>query len=291
MGEKHKGGPLAVIGGSGFYKIDGLRVVERREVKTPFGPPSAPLTFAEGKDGAAAVFLPRHGERHQFLPSEVNYRANIWALKAAGARRVISVSAVGSLREEFAPGHFAAPSQYFDHTKGIRARTFFGDGLIAHVSTALPACPRMSAALTRAAKELDFPIHPEKTYACVEGPRLGTRAESFFLRDHAGADAVGMTNIPEVFLAREAQMCYATLAVATDYDCWMDDPARHVTVEEVIRRFGESVGRAQKVVARVLENGPPEVDEHYRRALDSAILTPESAWTPRHRELLEVLRA
>ena len=183
------------------------------------------------------------------------------------------------------------PSQYYDNTKGIRARTFFGDGLVAHVSTALAACPQMSAALTRAARDLDFPVHPDTTYACVEGPRLGTRAESFFLRDAVKADAVGMTNVPEAFLAREAQICYATLAIATDYDCWMDDPSRHVTVEEVIRNFGESVGRARQVVARVLENGLPEIDENHRRALDAAILTPESALEERHRELLAVLRA
>ena len=291
-----KGGPLGVIGGSGFYEMEGFRVAERREVETPFGPPSAALTFAESEGGGGgmggmAVFLPRHGERHQFLPSEVNYRANIWALKAAGVRRVVAVSAVGSLRKEFAPGHFAVPSQYFDHTRGVRERTFFGDGLAAHVSTARPACPKLSAALARAAEDLGFPVHSEKTYACVEGPRLGTRAESFFLRDAAGADMVGMTNIPEVFLAREAQLCYATLAIATDYDCWMDDPALHATVEEVIRRFGESVGRARRVVARLLQNGIPEADEGYRRALDAAILTPESALSQRHRELLAVLRA
>ena len=287
---ENDGALLGIIGGSGFYEMEGFRVVERREVQTPFGAPSAALTFAEGA-GGVAVFLPRHGEGHRFLPSEVNYRANIWALKEAGVRRVISVSAVGSLREEFAPGHFAVPSQYYDHTKGVRERSFFGDGLVAHVSTARAACPQLSAALARAAEDLGFPAHVEKTYACVEGPRLGTRAESFFLRDAVGADAVGMTNIPEAFLAREAQMCYATLAIATDYDCWMDDPSRHVTVEEVIRRFGESVGRARAVAARVMENGLPEIDESYRRALDAAILTPENAFSERHRELLAVLRA
>ena len=287
---EQQGGPLGIIGGSGFYKMDDFRAVETREVETPFGAPSAPLTFAESENGTA-VFLPRHGERHQFLPSEVNYRANIWALKECGVRRVIAVSAAGSLREDFAPGHFAVPSEYFDNTKGIRARTFFGEGLIAHVSTARAACPQMSAALIRAARDLDFPVLENATYACVEGPRLGSRAESFFLRDAVKADAVGMTNVPEAFLAREAQMCYATLAIATDYDCWMDDPSRHVTVDEVIRRFGESVGRAKKVLARVLENGLPEVDEKYRRALDAAILTPEAAFTDRHRELLAVLRA
>ena len=281
---------LGVIGGSGFYAMEGFRVLEKREAETPLGSPSAPLTFAESDGGARAVFLPRHGERHQLLPSEVNYRANIWALKAAGARQVVAVSATGSLREKFEPGHFAVPSQYFDNTRGTRARTFFGDGLVAHVSTARPACPDLSSALVRAAEKLGLPIHSGMTYACVEGPRLGTRAESFFLRDAAGADMVGMTNIPEVFLAREAQLCYATLAVATDYDCWLDDPSRHATVEEVIKRFGDSVGKAKKIVAQLLSDGLPEVDESYRRALDMAVLTPESAFSDSHRELLEVLR-
>ena len=278
---------LAVIGGTGFYQIDGLEIAERREVKTPFGEPSAPLTFAKG-GGETTIFLPRHGDHHQYLPSEVNYRANIWALKEAGARQVIAVSAVGSLREEIAPGDFITPSQYFDFTKGIRARTFFGGGVVAHISSANPACPNLTSALAKAADELKIRLHKDKVYACVEGPRLGTRAESFFLRDSVRADIVGMTNVPEVFLAREAQLCYATLAIATDYDCWMDDPSHHATVEMVIARFGESIARAKSLVHRLLD-APPPFDDAYRRALDSAILTPESSLTESHKQLLAVL--
>lgn len=280
---------LAVIGGSGFYALDGAQV-SRRKIATPFGEPSAPIAELTGADGRKTLFLPRHGEHHQLLPSEINYRANIWALKKAGARQTIAVSACGSLREEIRPGDFIIPSQYFDHTRGNRARTFFGGGLVGHVSSARPACPRLSAALAAACRAQSFAVHENKTYACVEGPRLGTRAESFFLRDSARADIVGMTNVPEAFLALEAQICYATLAVCTDYDCWMDDPAHHATVETIIARFGESISRAREIVFALSQN-PPSPDENHRRAASSAVMTPPEARTESHNELLEVLLA
>lgn len=295
---------LGIIGGSGFYQIDGLEIIEQRQVSTPYGAPSAPLTIARLSGSAAAaadnndnnsnnsnntvIFLPRHGGGHTLLPSEINYRANIWALKSAGARQVIAVSAVGSLRQEIAPGHFVIPAQYIDHTKGLRRHTFFGDGLVAHVSSAQPVCPALSGALAAAAKGAGYAAHAGKTYVCVEGPRLGSRAESFFLRDAMRADIVGMTNVPEVFLAREAQLCYATLGVVTDYDCWQDDPAAHVTVEEVIRRFGDTINRAKTVVAALLQNPPPPDDAH-RRVLAASILTPPAARSTAHQELLAVL--
>lgn len=278
---------LGIIGGSGFYAMEGLEVARRERVETPYGAPSAELTFAR-YGGGEVVFLPRHGGGHALLPSEINYRANIWALKAAGVLQVVAVSAVGSLRREIAPGEFVVPSQYVDHTKGGRARTFFGDGLVGHVSTAQPVCPTLSAALAAAAGTAGGTVHGEKTYVCVEGPRLGTRAESFFLRDAMRADVVGMTNVPEVFLAREAQLCYATLGVVTDYDCWMDDPALHVTVEEVIGRFGESIARARAVLAALMA-APPPVDEAHRRVLGASVLTPPRARSERHLALLEVL--
>lgn len=278
---------LGVIGGSGFYQLDGVEVVEQRALETPYGDPSAPLTIARC-GGADIAFLPRHGGAHALLPSEINYRANIWALKAAGVRQLVAVSAVGSLRQDIAPGDFAVPAQYIDHTKGIRARTFFGGGLVAHVSTAQPVCPALSAALAAAAAAAGNTVHSGKTYACVEGPRLGTRAESFFLRDGMGADLVGMTNVPEVFLAREAQISYATLAVVTDYDCWLDDPAQHVTVEEVIQRFGESIGRAKGVVAALCA-APPAVNEAHRQVLEASVLTPPAAHSEAHKRLLALL--
>ena len=279
---------LAIIGGSGFYQMEGAKA-SSQEMSTPFGAPSAAITSLTFADGRRALFLPRHGPAHQLLPSEINYRANIWALKKAGARQIIAVSACGSLREEIRPGDFAIPSQYFDHTCG-RARTFFGDGLVGHVSSAKPACPLLSAALAEACEKLGFAIHSDKTYACVEGPRLGTRAESLFLRDAAGADIVGMTNAPEVFLAMEAQISYATLAVCTDYDCWKDDPAAHATVEAIIARFGESIARARQAVAAIIA-APPPTDEKHRRAASAAVLTPPEAQTQAHKELLKVLLA
>lgn len=281
---------FAVIGGTGFYEVDGFELVDRREIDTPFGPPSAPLTVCRAADGGEALFLPRHGEGHRLLPSEVNYRANVWALKAAGARQVFAVSACGSLREEIKPGDFVCPSQYFDFTRGRRESTFFGGGLAAHVSMAHCACPILSAALRDAAAKEGATLHSDATFAAVEGPRLGSRAESFFLRDAVRADIVGMTCAPEAFLAREAQLSYATLAVATDYDCWRDDPSEHVTVEMVIRRFGESLARAKKIVAAAVNARPP-TDEEHRRALQSAILTPPERRTQAHRELLAVLGA
>lgn len=280
---------LAVIGGSGFYALPGAQVSELR-IKTPFGEPSAPLAELSGADGRKTLFLPRHGTHHSLLPSEINYRANIWALKKAGARQIIAVSACGSLRAEINPGDFIVPSQYFDHTRGTRARTFFGDGLVGHISSARPACPILSAALVAACQAQSFAVHPDKTYACVEGPRLGTRAESFFLRDSARADVVGMTNVPEAFLALEAQLCYATLAICTDYDCWMDDPAHHATVETIIARFGESIARAREVIS-ALTADPPPTDESHRRAAASAVMTPPEARSAAHNELLEVLLA
>ena len=280
---------LAIIGGTGLYKIDGLEVISEEEVDTPFGKPSAPLARCRS-DGREFLFLPRHGAGHQFLPHEINYRANIFALKQAGARMVVGFSAVGSLREEIAPGDFAVPAQYFDWTRGTRERTFFGNGVAAHVSTAIPICPQLTDWIAIAAKELSHTLHTGKTYACVEGPRLGTKAESHFMR-MAGCDLVGMTNIPEVFLAREAQLCYATIGISTDYDCWMDDPSKHVSVAEVIARFGGSLERAQALLMKLLSFPDPEIDETYRQALKDAVLTPDAAISKEAMSWLSVLRA
>ena len=279
---------LAVIGGTGFYDIEGLEVVSQESVDTPFGQPSAPLTRAK-LAGKEILFLPRHGAGHKYLPHEINYRANIFALKKAGARQVLGFSAVGSLRQEIAPGDFAIPSQYLDLTKGGRERTFFGNGVAAHVSTAVPTCMSLSDWVAKTAQETDITLHTDKTYACIEGPRLGTKAESFFMRG-AGCDLVGMTNVPEVFLAREAQLCYATVCISTDYDCWMEDPSQHVTVQQVIERFGGSLAKAKKLLLALMEKPAAEIDEGYRRALDMAVLTPDEALNPEQLELLSVLR-
>ena len=244
---------LGIIGGTGLYNVDWMEVVETRKVWTPFGDPSEDLTF--GRLGSKnIVFLPRHGHLHRILPSEVNYRANIWALKSVGVRRIISFSATGSLKEELKPGDFVLPDQYFDFVKGPREKSFFGNGLVAHISTAEPVCTDLREQIFNSGIQLGLPIHNRKTYACVDGPRLGTRAESFFLRGAAGCDLVGMTNIPEVFLAREAQLCYSTIAIPTDYDCWMDDPDQHVTVPQLLKRYSESLDSANDLLKHVVRN-------------------------------------
>ncbi|MEH6628526.1 MAG: S-methyl-5'-thioadenosine phosphorylase [Motiliproteus sp.] len=281
---------LAIIGGTGIYQLDGLEITAQHAMDTPYGAPSAEIV--QGRIGQRELFfLPRHGSAHQLLPSEVNYRANIWALKTLGVTQIIGVSAVGSLRHEIAPGDLSIPAQYFDFVKGNREKTFFGGGLAAHVSTAEPTCDELTQALVKAGETLDIHIHTGKTYGCVDGPRLGTRAESFFLRDAAGCDLVGMTNVPEVFLAREAQICYCTLAIATDYDCWLDDPSQHVTVAQVIERYGASLEKAKQLLLALISSDDeiPE-SESSRTSLACAVMTPESALNEEKRQLLELLK-
>jgi len=280
---------LGIIGGTGLNRIEGLTNLETRTIETPFGRPSADVIAGE-LHGRRVAFLPRHGSHHQILPSEINFRANIWALKSVGVRRVISVSAVGSLREEVRPGNLALPHQYLDWTKGKRDGTFFGAGLVAHVSTAHPACPALSAQVEDAARRLGYEIHGQKTYACVEGPRLGTRAESLLLRQ-MGCDLVGMTNVPEVFLAREAQLCYSTIAVATDYDCWLDDPEMHATVDKVIDLYRGNIARVQKLLKQVVsEPSESAASCGCRSSLKHAVLSDETTLSPNAKALLAFLR-
>ena len=281
---------LAIIGGSGLYQLDGLTVETQHEVTTPFGQPSSSIT--EGRYlGQPVLFLARHGEGHQFLPHEVNYRANIFALKSLGARRILGFSAAGSLRKEIRPGELALTAQYFDHTRGKRNYSFFGDGVSAHISTAYPTCPALGADIVDAAVRINAPVHVDKTYACVEGPRLGTRAESFFLRDSAQCDLVGMTNVPEVFLAREAQLAYCTLCLVTDYDCWMDDPAEHVSVDKFFATYQGTLTKAQAVLAELLQQPLRPTPDEVRQSLEGAVLTPDTALTDAQRNWLDVLRA
>lgn len=279
---------IGIIGGTGLYKIDGINNVLSRAIDTPFGAASAEIIIGEIA-GKKIAFLPRHGSNHQILPSEINYRANIWALKSVGVRQIISVSAVGSLREEVRPGDLAMPSQYFDWTRGRRIGSFFGQGLVAHVSTAQPSCPTLSKLVQDCSGQADIPIHGSKTYACVEGPRLGTKAESLFLRQ-AGCDLVGMTNVPEVFLAREAQICYCTIAVATDYDCWLDDPSQHVSVEKVIELYGKNIGRVQALLKKVVECESSHTECCCRSALKFAVMTNESVLSQEQRQILAFLK-
>ncbi len=278
---------IGIIGGTGLYRMSDLRITEERSMNTPFGQPSSALMLGTLGDRPVA-FLARHGTGHELTPSEINFRANIWALKTTGVRTVIGVSAVGSLRQALEPGDLVLPAQYLDVTRGQRVGSFFGGGLVAHVSTARPSCPAIAAEIASAAQSLGYRLHTDKNYACVEGPRLGTRAESFMLRG-AGADLVGMTNVPEAFLACEAQMSYCTIALVTDYDCWQEDPSQHVTLEVALDLFARNLQRVQKLLAEVVRTHREDDARPSRHLLSKALVTPRERMTPAQRELVELL--
>ncbi|MCU0758929.1 MAG: S-methyl-5'-thioadenosine phosphorylase [Steroidobacteraceae bacterium] len=280
---------IGILGGTGLYRMDELVLDEEREVTTPFGSPSSRVMLGRLR-GRPVAFLARHGVHHERLPGEINYRANVWALKSVGVRTVVGVSATGSLREGLRPGDLALPSQYLDFTRGGRAASFFGNGVVAHVSTAQPTCAATSRRIAECAAGLGFPLHVEQVYACIEGPRLGTRAESRFLRG-AGADLVGMTNVPEAFLACEAQLGYCTIALVTDYDCWLDDPAQHVTAEMALTLFRQNLGRVQQLLASVVEHHVDDDTRPCRRTLRHALVTPRERLTPAQREMVDFLSA
>lgn len=235
---------VGVIGGSGLYDIEGLEGREEIVLDTPYGAPSD--AYLTGRlEGARFVFLPRHGRGHRLLPSELNFRANIWGLKKLGVRHIISISAVGSLREDIEPGHLVCVDQFIDRTR-TRPNTFFGEGIVGHVSFADPCEPALRQVLLASARAVGAKVHDGGTYVCIEGPTFSTRAESELFRSW-GADLVGMTNLPEARLAREAEMAYATLALSTDYDCWH---ATHeeVSVETVIAVIQQNVATARRVI-------------------------------------------
>ena len=279
---------LAIIGGTGLYELPGLRITQRLSDNTPFGQASGEVLRGR-YHGQEVLFLARHGSGHRLLPHEVNYRANIFALKQAGATQLLGFSAVGSLSLEVKPGDMAMPEQYFDWTRGQRDRSFFGQGVAAHVSTAKPVSAGLVDAVLQAAQRCGLSVHRGLTYACVEGPRLGTQAESHFLRQ-AGCHLVGMTNVPEVFLAREAQMAYATVGLVTDYDCWLDDPAQHVSVSGIFELYGQTLAKAGQVLDALLSQPLPAPDLASRQALASAMLTPDASLTPEQAQWLSVLR-
>ena len=236
---------IGVIGGSGLYEIEGLTGIAEVRLETPFGPPSD--AYMTGMlDGVKMIFLPRHGRGHRLLPSEVPYRANIYGMKTLGVQRIISVSAVGSMKEEIVPGHIVVPDQFFDRTQGRRASTFFGQGVTGHVQFADPVCAELSHVLVDAGRQSGATVHQGGTYLCIEGPNFSTRAESTIYRSW-GVDVIGMTNIPEARLAREAEICYATVALATDYDCWHDSH-EDVTVEAVLAIIKQNVAMARDII-------------------------------------------
>jgi len=270
---------IGLIGGSGLYDIDGLEERAWQEVATPWGAPSDALLTGR-LSGVRCVFLPRHGRGHPKPPSELNYRANIAALKLLGVTEILSLSAVGSLREELAPGHFVIVDQFIDRTFA-REKSFFGSGCVAHVSVADPVCPRLGDVLQRSANALGLPVNRGGTYLVMEGPQFSTRAESLLYRQR-GCDVIGMTNMPEAKLAREAEMCYATVAMITDYDCWR---AGHdaVTVEQVVRVLNSNAEKARALVKAVVPvlgapRGPCPAG--CDRALDNAIITAPEARDP-----------
>lgn len=246
---------IGVIGGSGLYQMEGMTDVEEVRVETPFGDPSDVITIGN-VSGVPMAFLPRHGRGHRISPTEIPARANIWALKSLGVEWVISVSAVGSLREDIAPRDLVIPDQLFDRTKS-RVNSFFENGLVVHCTFAEPFCPVLSNLLLDSARALgDVNVHAGGTYVCMEGPLFSTKAESNVYRK-LGMDIIGMTALPEAKLAREAELCYATIACATDYDCWHES-AESVTVEMVIGNLGANIANAQRILRAVAQTIPTD---------------------------------
>lgn len=260
---------VGVIGGSGLYQMEGLRRMREVRLTTPFGKPSDSLVRGT-LDDTELVFLPRHGKGHRWLPTEINFRANIFAMKKLGVERIISVSAVGSLRQEIAPGHVVLPDQCIDRTTQ-RPSTFFGRGIVAHVSLADPFCQATSAALARAATAAGAQVHAKGTYLCMEGPQFSTRAESHLYRAW-GADIIGMTNLQEAKLAREAEMCFSTLALATDYDCW-NESAGDVEIEHVLSVLRQNVELAKTTIRQAAKGLEGERSCVCASALKNAIIT------------------
>jgi 5'-methylthioadenosine phosphorylase len=263
---------IGLIGGSGLYDIDGLEDREWRKVETPWGEPSDLLLFGR-LAGIRCVFLPRHGRGHPTPPSELNYRANIDALKRSGVTEILSLSAVGSLRADLPPGHFVIVDQFIDRSFA-RVKSFFGSGCVAHVSVAHPVCPRLGDALEAAARGLSLPVTRGGTYLVMEGPQFSTKAESELYRAW-GCSVIGMTNMPEAKLAREAELCYATVAMVTDFDCWHPDHG-HVTVDQVVKVLFDNADKARALVKAVVPVlGAPRglCPAGCDRALDHAIIT------------------
>jgi len=276
---------LAIIGGSGLYSMPGITDTKELDLETPFGKPSAPVVVGMLEERRVA-FLARHGIGHHITPSEVNNRANIYALKILGAERVVSISACGSLREDFAPGHIVIPDQLFDNTKG-RAHTFFGEGLVAHVGTADPFCQELSAQLVKAVAQTGATVHSGGAFITIEGPRFSTKAESNTFRGW-GMSIIGMTASPEAFLAREAEMCYAVMAHVTDYDVWHISEAP-VTVEMVIQILNKNTTVAQQAIRNLVRSLPARRACKCGSALADALITNPAVIPPETRQKLDLL--
>lgn len=276
---------LAIIGGSGLYAMPGLKQTREYDVDTPFGKTSAPVVVGT-LEGVRIAFLARHGIGHHITPSEVPYRANIYALKSLGVQRIISVSACGSLSEELAPGHIVIPDQIYDNTHG-RARSFFGEGLVAHISVADPFCVDTSNQLESAVRAAGGVVHRGGSFITIEGPRFSTKAESSTYRSW-GMSIIGMTASPEAFLAREAEICYATMAHVTDYDVWHVSAAP-VTVEMVINTLNKNTVLAQEAVRLLAKNLVPKRNCDCKHALSTALITNKDVIPPTTRQKLDLL--
>lgn len=276
---------IGIIGGSGLYQLGLLTDIRNVSLDTPFGPPSAEFVLGE-HEGTRIAFLARHGAGHRLLPAEINYRANIYGFRMLGVRSILSVSAVGSLKDGIAPGHLVLPDQFLDRTRS-RASTFFGEGIAVHISFADPVCGRLSALLAEAAHGEGAVVHSGGTYLCIEGPQFSTRAESFLYRSW-GASIIGMTNLPEARLAREAEICYATLALVTDYDTWHEEE-ESVTAGSVLDVLRNNVAMARKVLFRSARPAAAQADCPCRSALKDTVLTDPGRIAPEVRERLRLL--
>ena len=266
---------IGIIGGSGVSGFDGLENVEERKVETPFGNPSDVL-IGGTYEGRQVWFLSRHGKNHTILPTEVNHKANFWALRSLGVRWVICAPAVGSLKEEYPPRSVVLPDQYFDRTSQRADHTFFGEGIVAHVGFADPICSGLRAILAEAGRAEGAEIHNGGTYVCMDGPAFSTKSESHYYR-HFGFDIIGMTNLPEAKLAREAEIGLATLGMVTDYDCWREGE-ESVEASSVVEHLAANATMSAKIIKRAIAQIPIEPNWPEHKSLDSAIFTPKSAW-------------
>jgi 5'-methylthioadenosine phosphorylase len=276
---------IGVIGGSGLYEMEGLEAIRRKKVRTPFGDPSDLLV--EGRlEGRRVVFLPRHGIGHRISPTELPFRANVWALKSLGVEWILSISAVGSMKEEIVPGHLVVVDQFIDRTRQ-RVSTFFRDGIVAHVAFADPVCKALAKIAADAGEAAGATIHRRGTYLCMEGPAFSTRAESHLYRSW-GVHVIGMTNLQEAKLAREAEICYATIALATDYDCWHEGHA-DVDVAAILKILHDNAERAKALVREAVKRIPETRTCPCKDSLRHAILTAPNRIAPAVRRKLDLL--
>jgi 5'-methylthioadenosine phosphorylase len=282
---------LGVIGGSGLYSVEEGGKGEFLKVQTPYGTPSGEI-FKLSRGDRELFFLPRHGKGHTLLPSEVNYRANLFALKKLGVRTVLSVSAVGSLQAEIAPGEFVLPDQYIDRTLGLREKTFFGNGIVGHAHFADPACAALREHVAAELAKLKVKHHVGGTYVCMEGPQFSTRAESHWYRSWSQKGrpiaVIGMTALPEAQLARELGMCYQTLAMATDYDCWNEEKG-DVSVEAILKTIAQNVSVSRKLISQLVTSPFPACRSGCTNLMRSAVVTSKELWPASRRDEMEII--